>query len=256
MPINFNSEDKTEHLRIISIQDVSGKSLLFLANNFREAELLVCGLKLLLERETARLGVRGGLPITALGGRAAEGAMSPAAARGFQEPPSSDKSSRYSRRSNGYASSELGDESTIESFSTLAFSGIPEGRKKWGNVPGRDYLREKAAASSPSRGLYTSTDYGSMNRNGITKYRHGQPIMRDIATNIHLPLPLPLCRVLLLDSTSPVIEKWEEVRGDKNFTRTGWRFPPCHASGTGAAFLRAPAHCEWIHDGSTSHDIV
>lgn len=49
VPINFSSEDKTEHLRIISIQDVSGTTLLFLANNFREAELLVCGLKLLLE---------------------------------------------------------------------------------------------------------------------------------------------------------------------------------------------------------------
>lgn len=84
VPINLSSDDKTEHLRIISIQDVSGTSLLFLANNFREAELLVCGLKLLLERETARLGVRGGLPITALGGKAADGAMSPAAARGFR----------------------------------------------------------------------------------------------------------------------------------------------------------------------------
>jgi hypothetical protein len=31
--------------------------------------------------------------------------------------------------------------------------------------------------------------------------------MRDIATNIHLPLLLPLCGVLLLDSSSPVIEK-------------------------------------------------
>jgi hypothetical protein len=79
VPIQFSSEDKTEHLRVISIQDISGTSLLFLANNFREAELLFCGLKLLLERETARFGVRGGLAITALGGKVAEGAMSPAA---------------------------------------------------------------------------------------------------------------------------------------------------------------------------------
>lgn len=50
VPINFSSEDKTEHLRIISIQDVSGTTLLFLANNFREAELFVFGLRLLLKR--------------------------------------------------------------------------------------------------------------------------------------------------------------------------------------------------------------
>jgi len=137
VPINFSSEDNTEeHLRIIYFEDVSRTSLLFLANNFREAELLVRGLKLLLERETARLGVRGGLPITALGGKAADGAMSPAAARGFKEIGSSDKSARSSRRGSGYVSSELGDESTIGSFSTASFkNSIPEGRKKWGNVP-------------------------------------------------------------------------------------------------------------------------
>jgi hypothetical protein len=223
VPIQFSSEDKTEHLRVISIQDISGTSLLFLANNFREAELLFCGLKLLLERETARLGVRGGLPITALGGKVAEGAMSPAAARGFKEPHSSDKSALSSRRG-GYASSEIGDESTVGSFSTANLNSIPEGRKKWGNVPGRDYMREKAN-HTPTRRLDLANEYETGSRNG-TKYVHGQPIMRDIATNVHLPLPLPLCRVLLLDSSSPVIEKWEKDRGDKNFTRTDWTFPP------------------------------
>jgi hypothetical protein len=90
VPIKLKGEDKTQHLRVISIQDVSGATLLFLANNFREAELLVCGLKLLLERECARLGVRGGLPMTALGGRNKDGAMSPAAARGFREVSSNE----------------------------------------------------------------------------------------------------------------------------------------------------------------------
>jgi len=90
VPVRFKGEDMMEHLRVISIQDVSGTSLLFLANNFREAELLVCGLKLLLEKETARLGVRGGLPLTAFGSRGVlEGTMSPSAARGFREKPSS-----------------------------------------------------------------------------------------------------------------------------------------------------------------------
>ena len=33
---------------------------------------------------------------------------------------------------------------------------------------------------------------------------NGQQIVKDIAQNVRLPLPLPLCRVLLLDSSSPV----------------------------------------------------
>ena len=59
--IKFKPRDQTEYLRVISVQDVSGTSLLFLANYFWEAELLYCGL-------TARLGVRGSLPISTLGG--------------------------------------------------------------------------------------------------------------------------------------------------------------------------------------------
>jgi hypothetical protein len=85
-------------------------------------------------------------------------------------------------------------------------------------------MREKAN-HTPTRRLDSANEYETGSRNG-TKYVHGQPIMRDIATNVHLPLPLPLCRVLLLDSSSPVIEKWEKDRGDKNFTRTDWTFPP------------------------------
>jgi hypothetical protein len=228
VPIQFGSDDTTQHLRIISLQDVSGTSLLFLANNFREAELLVCGLKLLLERETARLGVRGGLPITALGGKVAESSMSPAAARGFKEPPSLGKSVRESKRDSGYSSSEMGDEtSTLGDSSCQMLRSVPEGRKKWGNVPGRNYMREKAEQSSPTKGGFEPpTEYGTCNGTAVTKYVHGQLIVRDIAANIHLPLPLPLCRVLLLDSSSPVIEKWEEDRGDRNLSRTDWKFPP------------------------------
>jgi hypothetical protein len=207
---------------------VSGTSLLFLANNFREAELLVCGLKLLLERETARLGVRGGLRITTLGGKAAESSMSPDAARGFKEPSVSVKSVRGFKRESGYSSSEMGDEtSTIGDSSSQIKRAVPEGRKKWGNVPGRNYMREKAEQLSPTKGVFEPpTEYGTVTGNGVTKYMHGQLIVRDIATNIHLPLPLPLCRVLLLDSSSPVIEKWEQDQGDKNFSRTNWTFPP------------------------------
>jgi hypothetical protein len=108
--------------------------------------------------------------------------------------------------------------------SLLPISTVFQKDGKMGNVPGRDYMREKAN-HTPTRRLDSANEYETGSRNG-TKYVHGQPIMRDITTNIHLPLLLPLCRVLLLDSSSPVIEKWEKDRGKKNFTRTDWTFPP------------------------------
>jgi lipid-binding SYLF domain-containing protein len=226
-PVRFNPDDQTEHLRVISIQDVSGTSLLFLANNFREAELLVCGLKLLLEQETARLSVRGGLPISALGGNAGLGSMSPTAARGFKESSNlafNNPRKKKNRQSSGYSSSEM-EEDDIPPESSLLLNPrhmVPEGRMSWGEVPGRDYMRGQAAQSAPHDELSRSAN----GQQGVTKYVHGQLLVRDIATNIQLPLPLPLCRVLLLDSTSPVVTKWEQDRGDANFTKTDWTFPP------------------------------
>jgi hypothetical protein len=221
-----------QHLRVISIQDVSGTSLLFLANNFREAELLVCGLKLLLERETARLGVRGGLPITAFGGRNKEGAMSPAAARGFREAPSNipkeqkNKSRKKPReRSNlsGYASSEAGEDSMISEIENTTKDihgpGTEQKWNRWSKQPGRAYMRGQAAAQ-------VENEENFVDEVGIPQYVHGQLIDKEIAQHVHFPLPLPLCRVLLLDSTSPVIQKWESDRGDQNFDKTRWIFPP------------------------------
>jgi len=251
--LHFQPNDQTEHLRIISIQDVSGTSLLFLANNFREAELLYCGLKLLLERETSRLGVRGGLPITALGGRATEGAMSPAAARGFKETPMPDplrlnrerrRSSSNGRNVSGYSSSEMDNETDQDDGSTmftedssgLIGRGLPEGRKTWGKVPGRAYMRNQAAAGRSTLvppmvdgDIESYQDQPSLvpqGANGVPRYVLGQLLVRDISTNVQLPLPLPLCRVLLLDSSSPVISKWEADRGDVDFSKTDWTFPP------------------------------
>ena len=234
VPIKFNPVDKAEHLRVISMQDVAGTSLLFLANNFREAELLLCGLKLLLERETARLGVRGGLPISALGGRVLEGAMSPTAARGFRDTPSSasisasvvppKKNRRNNRnsKSSGYSSSDVEDiedgGSGDEEKPLAKF--LPEGRKSWGRVPGRDYMRGQAAST---KGNQRKDHNGEQ---GVPQYIHGQVLAKDIAKKVRLPLPLPLCRVLLLDSTSPVIARWEKDRGDINFEHTLWTFPP------------------------------
>jgi len=182
--IRFKGEDKMEHLRIISIQDVGGTQLLFLANNFREAELLVCGLKLLLERETSRLAMRGGIPRHSFG----RGGLLQTAATAARQ-----------RRFDHHSDTE----------SVSVASNLPDDRT-WGDVPGRDYMRQAA----------------SLQENGLPQYRHGQTIERRIAERVSLPLPLPLCRVLLLDSTSPVVKAWEKDRGDTGFQKTRWTFPP------------------------------
>ena len=234
--VRLRGDDKTQHLRVISIQDVAGTSLLFLANNFREAELLICGLKLLLERETARLGVRGGVPITALGGKNNYGAMSPAAARGFRESPSRSQQSMAKQRqrglrtqqkqkSSGYDSSVVGDESLLsginenESKTPASPTAETKKRSKWSKQPGRDYMRGQASS-------VIATDQSGLSEQGVPQYIHGKQITKVVAQNVQLSLPLPLCRVLLLDSTSPVIKQWEKDRGDSNFEKTVWTFPP------------------------------
>jgi len=231
--IRFSPDDATEHLRVISIRDVSGTSLLFLADNFREAELLVCGLKLLLERESVRLGVRGGVSITQLGGKAGIGAMSPAQARGGtyingETPTAKDKVRSTRRRKHsrkktaGYSSSENDEDDCSQSFeektlNKVASEKVPEGRKSWSQVPARSHLRLIASRSSEEVQEIKPV---------VPTYVHGQLIVRDVAVDVNLPLPLPLCRVLLLDSSSPVITKWEAVRGDTNYSKTKWTFPP------------------------------
>jgi hypothetical protein len=213
--IMFKGEDKTQHLRVISIQDVSGTNLLFLANNFREAELLVCGLKLLLERETARLGVRGGLPISALGGKKGEGAMSPAAARGFREISSTVQPKTFN-------SSSL---KTKESLTMTRQAIIEKAAERklnsghWGKLPGRDYLRGQASSAVEPMETEKSIE-------NVPSYEYRLPIVKSISKSIRIPLPIPLCRVLLLDSTSPVIKQWQKDRGDKNFEHSRWVFPP------------------------------
>ena len=134
-----------------------------------------------------RLGVRGGLPISALSGKVVEGAMSPAAARGFKEPLMPSKSSRRPKRDSGYASLELDEDSPIGDSSSQIVHAILEGQKKWGNVPGRNLMREKATMAPPARRLDSPNGYASSNGSGATKYVHGHLIVREIAKNIELP---------------------------------------------------------------------
>ena len=202
---------------MISIQDVSGTNLLFLANNFREAELLVCGLKLLLERETARLGVRGGLPISALGGKKSEGAMSPAAARGFREISSTNGKTRSANTT----SSRKPNESLVKSRQAVIEKAVDRKLNvgNWGTQPGRDFMRGQVSSGLESFETESRKDE-------VPFFVHGQPIVKTIAKNICIPLPIPLCRVLLLDSTSPVVAQWQQGRGDNNFDHSPWHFPP------------------------------
>ena len=216
IPIRLKGEDKMEYLRLINIQDVAGTTLLFLANNFREAELIVCGLKLLLERETSRLGVRGGLPLTAFGAKSAECAMSPSAARGYRDLPSKTQQSHRKTRSDSSAGSSSG----MEDLAGDDHEELPDSRRAWGQVPGRNYMKVQASSS-----LLDSGELG-IGVQGSPIYTHGKEIIRHLATNVRLPLPLSLCRVLLLESSSPVTKKWEKIRGDRNIDKTRWSFPP------------------------------
>jgi hypothetical protein len=195
-------EDPMEVRRIISLETAT-QQLIFVAPTDQEAQLLVCGLKLLLETETKRCGIRGGSSI--------EKGTSTTNTSSSSSP--NKKSSRKKKRSNkslgGYSSSEMEDNDNDDA-SAMSFQDLPEGSRSWGRVPGRSFLRGQASA----------------NDQGYPHYVHGQLLVRDIAKNFHLPLPLPLCRVLLLDSSSPVISQWEQDRGDVEFEKTPWTFPP------------------------------
>ena len=244
--VRLSPDDATEHLRVLSIHDVTGKSILFLANSNKEAELLFCGLKLLLECETARLSVRGGVPINKLGGKLRNGALSPVSARGTVQPRSH-RRERSDINKNRHSSSrrgkeDLDDRSKYSSFGEPGTSSdesdsndkqdseaseeivqlsdrhqVPEGRQSWSQLPGRNKMRQLASGTTASpRGSPPSP----------TTYELGKVICTDIATNISLPLPLAMCRVLFLDSASPVNRTWESGRADTDYRHSAWAFLP------------------------------
>lgn len=214
---------------------------MFIAGSNHEAELLVCGLKLLLECESARLGVRGGVPLNKLGGKLSKGAVSPSSARGSLKSPPRARSEKTKRRQmTSQAKADLDDRSKYSSIGEPGSSSdsdnneedaefakqaeaaklsdhhvVPEHRSSWSQVPSRSYMRQAADTSSPRR-----------QQAKTPTYELGKEICNDIATNVSLPMPLAICRVLFLDSTSPVINSWEGCRGDKDFRRTDWMFAP------------------------------
>ena len=216
----------------------------------------MCGLKLLLECESARLGVRGGVPLNELGGKLSKGAVSPTSARGSLESPRARLDKSKSRRMTAQAKADLDDRSKYSSIGDPGSDSdneedahfsqqseavrlgnnhlVPEKRTSWSQVPSRNYMRQAADTSSPRRQAKTPI------------YELGKEICNDVATNVSLPMPLAVCRVLFLDSTSPVINTWESWRGDKEFRRTDWTF----ASGSSQEFGRNMTEQQLISGGS------
>ena len=241
--IRLSPDDATEHLRVLSIQDVMGKSMLFLANSSKEAEMLFCGLKLLLECETSRLSVRGGVPLDELGGQIGKGALTPKTARGSIRRRSrsrdrnglvpksrtsrqvkedlDDNKSRYSSfgdagtdsdDSNGDAKTKaLQQEAESIAADVDDRHRVPDGRASWSQLPGRNHMKFLAAAP---------TDFPP------PTYELGKVISTAMATNVTLPLPLSMCRMMFLDSSSPLNRSWEAGRTDINFQHGPWSFPP------------------------------
>ena len=232
---------------------MTGKSILFLAKSNREAELLFCGLKLLLECETARLSVRGGVPLNKLGGKLGKGALSPSSARGTLKLRGNRRNlSEVSidRHAPRQAKEDLCDQSKYSSFGEPGTSSdesaaddenrslnnefdiakisdrhhVPEGRQNLPQSQGKTHTSQLANGAITLR---------KEPQNSI--YELGKAICTDIATNISMPLPLALCRVMFLDSSSPVNKSWEAGRLDTDYRHGEWTFPP----GSGREFERA-----------------
>ena len=202
-------------MRVIEIIDKSGTNLRFITNTIREAELLTCGLKLLVERETRRVHVRGGIAFDKLDQSSPD-----------ENSEAHDKNmDRRSESSSDFSSTGNGsdDDSTNQD--------LPGGLQSWSQVPARNHLRSEASCHDGATKVEKELDHPiSLKANigaqdGI-KYYHGDQLVTEIATDVKIPLPLPLCRVLFLDSTSPLMKRWEFDRGDMNYSRTGWNFPP------------------------------
>lgn len=206
LPPNVKLQHSSERRRVICVESTDTQ-IMFLCRTIEETRILFSGLKVLVEKETSRLGIRGGQGKTYKNGRSIASAMKGKNSKSLSHLQSN-------RQNSGYASSDIDDtdEPTIQGghHHNRAPEGLPEGWKSWGRFPGRAYMREQA----------------SSNNEGYPTYIHGQLLVRDLCKNVHLPLPLPLCRVLLLDSSSPVISKWENDRGDSDFEKTPWTFPP------------------------------
>lgn len=214
-----NPNDDKRELRVIEIVDKYGRNLKFIANTLREAELLFCGLKVVLERETIRMGRRGGVSLDKL------------IAVITLEGPNDKEPGEETFGELDLDTSSVSDCSSSENGEKDEQThdvNVPECRGSWSQVPSREHLRMKASSQQATNILPLSKDNPSIIPKKIASpvYSLGDQLTTDIATSVSIPLPLPLCRALFLDSTSPLIRRWEVERGDMNYSRTPWNFPP------------------------------
>ena len=194
-------------MRIIIVEDKGGNVLQFITNTVREAELIICGLKLLLERECARVGPRGNAPLEDLTG-GNEAALD-------NTQSSKMKGLRISELS--VSSSGASDSSDDETQGT----DIPEGRQSWSQVPSRGHLKMEANPHHLSKDAPRSTSSRRDSAHEGPTYQFGELLIADISSNFKLDIPLALCRALILDSNSPLMNRWEINRGDTNYSKTG-----------------------------------
>mmetsp|Transcript_3868 Transcript_3868/g.7415 ORF Transcript_3868/g.7415 Transcript_3868/m.7415 type:complete len:1027 (-) Transcript_3868:6219-9299(-) len=213
-----NPNDDKRELRVIEILDKYDRSLKFITNTVREAELLFCGLKVVLERETTRIGRRGGISLEKLI---------------FIVIPPASNIERVSKTQvrkvelEARGASSVSDCSSSDNENDEQHSNdlnVPESRGSWSQVPSREHLRMEASSNQFVRNQENLTR--TTTKVVGPKYTHGDQLVTEIATGISIPLPLPLCRALFLDSTSPLMRRWDIDRGDNNYARTPWNFPP------------------------------
>lgn len=193
-------------MRIIIVEAKDGNALQFITNTVREAELIFCGLKMLLERECAIIGRRSGIPSEELSGNIAAAVDNTSSSKM--------KSLRISELS--ISSSATSDSSDNETQGT----DIPEGRQSWSQVPSRGHLKMEANANQSRKDVPSSM----MKRDNVQEgpiYHYGQLLIANISSNFKLDIPLALYRALMLDSKSPLMNRWETNRGDLNYSKTG-----------------------------------
>ncbi len=209
---------------MIKVEGADGKILLFITNNIPESEVIFSGLKLLVEKETSRLGIRGGKKVL----EEEKDVMSLVE----QAPEQNDvnQSAQADRTENDGVEDHEGNYVNNEVSTNLFNNGQVEAPIY--NQPTRTFEEQSftmnASHASNSHGSVSSYDNSgefddsSSRERSQMRYVQGQVIHTQIVTNVSVPLPLPFCRALLLDSTSPLIEHWAINRGDFNFSYGDW----------------------------------
>lgn len=232
------SSDRADRSRFIKIDSVDGKTLFFITNNVAESVVIFCGLKLLIEKETARVGIRGGKRV---------------GSNNFSPPKNSNsrKSSPFSLKEEvedaqntipsksircetlapaifeekAYSSPTLTEDFLVSDDDSITHSANSTNSEKYSQPsPESNSLNSFISHSSVSSYDNTGDCEDPQHVTSSQRYMQGKPLQSEIASNIAVPVPLPLCKALLLDATSPLAKKWEVDRGHFNYQYGEWNF--------------------------------